>query len=183
MSAIMISDPAVEPVSLAEAKEYLRVDGAESDGAIERLVAAARTCIEGMTRRALVLQTWRYLMPAPKAGRLRIPGTPLRRILAVRLFGPRGGVTTLEAEDYVVSLGEPATIHLRRGHADVTGAEVDAEIGYGPAAGDVPADLRQAVLQLVAHWFERREPVTSGTLSSVPMTVTATTAPYRVVGL
>ena len=188
MSAILISDPAIEPVTLDEAKEYLRIDGPESDGVLERLIVAARTAIEGMTRRALIAQTWRYLMAAPKVegprrGRLTIPGMPLRRVLAVRVFGARGSVTTLDPQDYVVSMGTPATIHLRDGHADARGAEVDAEIGYGPAASDVPADLRQALVQLVAHWFERREPVTNGMLSSVPMTVTHTTAPYRVVGL
>ena len=184
-------------MTLDEAKEYLRIDGSESDGVLERLIAAARTAIEGMTRRALIAQTWRYLMAAPKVegsigglkfggtkgGRLTVPGTPLRRVLAVRVFGARGSVTTLDPQDYVVSMGTPATIHLRDTHADARGAEVDAEIGYGPAASDVPADLRQALVQLVAHWFERREPVTSGMLSSVPMTVTHTTAPYRVVGL
>ena len=179
----MISDPAIEPVSLAEAKEYLRIDGTEDDGGLQRLIAAARTCIEGMTRRGLVTQTWRYLTGVPKDGKITVPGSPLRQILAVRLFGARDSVTTLDPQDYVISLGEPATIHLRDAHADVAGAEVDAEIGYGPAASDIPHDLRQAILQLVAHWFERREPVTNGTLAAVPLTVSATAAPYRVVGL
>ncbi len=183
MSAIMISEPAVEPVTLGDAKDYLRVDGADSDNGLERLIAAARTCVEGMTRRALVSQVWRYLTPAPKNARITVPGSPLRQILAVRLFGQQGSVTTLDPQDYVVSMGTPATIHLRKTPSDTTGAEVDAEIGYGPAASDVPADLRQAVMQLVAHWFERREPITSGTFSQVPMTVSHTTAPYRVVGL
>ncbi|MEM7567220.1 MAG: head-tail connector protein [Pseudomonadota bacterium] len=183
MSAIMIAEPAAEPVTLGETKDYLRVDDAESDAGLERLIAAARTCVEGMTRRALIAQAWRYLTPAPKDNKITVPGTPLRQVTAVRLFGPEGSVTTLDPQDYVVSMGAPATIHLRQGRSDATGAEVDAEIGYGPAASDVPADLRQAVLQLVAHWFERREPITAGTFNQVPMTVTHTTAPYRVVGL
>ena len=101
----------------------------------------------------------------------------------MRLFGRGGSVHTLEPQDYVVSLSDPATIHLRSTGGDVTGAEVDAEVGYGAAAADVPADLRQAVVQLVAHWFERREPVATGTFSEVPHTVSTQTARYRAVGL
>jgi len=56
--------------------------------------------------------------------------------------------------------------------------------GYGAAASDVPQPLRQAVLLLVAHWFERREPVELGSaLETVPMTVGGLLAPYRSVRL
>jgi uncharacterized phiE125 gp8 family phage protein len=37
---------------------------------------------------------------------------------------------------------------------------VDYTAGYGDAA-DVPADLRQAVLTLVAYWYEHRDSVTT----------------------
>lgn len=183
MSAIMITGPAAEPVTLDEAKDYLRIDGSESDAVLARLIAAARTCIEGMTRRALIDQAWRYLTPPPSEGRIKLGGTPLRRVTAVRLFGPEGRVTELDAQDYVVRLTDPAVIHLRHAPSDATGAEVDAELGYGATPADVPQDLRQALLQLVAHWFERREPVATGAFAEVPLTVSAQTAPYRAVGL
>ena len=42
----------------------------------------------------------------------------------------------------------------------VSGAlTVDYTAGYGDAA-DVPADLKQAVLTLVAYWYEHRDSVT-----------------------
>lgn len=184
MSAMLIVEPVLEPVSLSEAKDYLRVDGTAEDANLTRLIAAARTWLEGMTRRALLSQTWRYLTPPPKAGVVSVPGTPLRSVLAVRLFGRNGTVTTLQPQDYVVSIGPGGTrVHLRHAPDDVTGAEIDAEIGYGADPADLPEDLRQAVLQLVAHWFERREPVVSGSLAPVPMTVSSIAAPYRVARL
>ena len=36
------------------------------------------------------------------------------------------------------------------------GIEIDYVAGFGDAA-DVPRDLRQALLALVAHWFEHRD--------------------------
>jgi uncharacterized phiE125 gp8 family phage protein len=39
------------------------------------------------------------------------------------------------------------------------GIEIDYVAGYGSAADEVPADLRQAVLLLIAHWHEHRDAV------------------------
>lgn len=55
---------------------------------------------------------------------------------------------------------------------------VTGTIGY--AAGAEPADVRQAVGMLVAHWFELRIPVALGTVApEVALTVRAMLDPYR----
>jgi uncharacterized phiE125 gp8 family phage protein len=38
--------------------------------------------------------------------------------------------------------------------------------GYGAAATNVPPALRQAMLLLIAHWFENREAVVTGTIAT-----------------
>ena len=59
------------------------------------------------------------------------------------------------------------------------GIAIDFRAGYG-AAADVPAPLRQAILMLVAHWFETRAPIAFGLgPADIPMTVAALVAPYR----
>lgn len=52
--------PAVEPLSLAEAKEWVRVDSddASQDATLNALIASARERFEDITRRALITQTW-----------------------------------------------------------------------------------------------------------------------------
>jgi uncharacterized phiE125 gp8 family phage protein len=50
--------PAVEPVSLAEAKLHLRVDITDDDALITGLIQGARYAAENMCRRVMVTQSW-----------------------------------------------------------------------------------------------------------------------------
>ncbi len=63
------------------------------------------------------------------------------------------------------------------------GIEIDYVAGHG-AAADVPADLKQALLVLVAHWFEHRDAViVAGSGAVVPPGFERLLAPYRQVRL
>ena len=56
--------------------------------------------------------------------------------------------------------------------------------GYGDHPADVPGPLRQALLQLVAHWYEQRSGIEVGGPSPhLPTAIAALTAPYRQVRL
>lgn len=62
MAAILIEAPAIEPISLNDAKNYLRVDHAADDALITSMISAARIQVESRTRRALMTQTWRVVL-------------------------------------------------------------------------------------------------------------------------
>lgn len=64
MALILITPPAMEPVSLAELKQFLRVDAGDTtqDDTILSLEFAARSWAETYTRRRFVLQTVRLLV-------------------------------------------------------------------------------------------------------------------------
>ena len=96
----------------------------------------------------------------------------------------------LDAESYAVDvLSTPARLVLKSAAPAVVTRELNAfEIafaaGYGDEASDVPAPIRQALTLLVAHWFERREPVVLGaSAQEVPATVAGLLLPYRRVRL
>lgn len=50
--------PAVEPVSVADAKQHARIDIHEDDGYVAGLIAAARRLVERQQRRQLITATW-----------------------------------------------------------------------------------------------------------------------------
>jgi len=52
-------EPAEEPITLAEAKEHLRVDFSDEDDYITALITTARKYCESYTNRVFITQTWR----------------------------------------------------------------------------------------------------------------------------
>lgn len=54
MAAILLTPPAIEPLTLAEAKLYLRVAHEDDDGLITSLIAAARSHVDPQARFMLI---------------------------------------------------------------------------------------------------------------------------------
>lgn len=141
MTSTLIAAPGEEPVTLAEAKAWCRIDVPDEDALVSALIAAARLQVEGLTGRALVSQTWR-LTTCP-AGRLVVlPVIPAIALVAA----PDGAVLQADA----VLLAAPTS----------EAVSIDYTAGYG-ASADVPSDLKQAVLMLVAYWYENRDALTA----------------------
>ncbi len=190
MTLILVTPPAAEPVSLIEAREFLRIDDDRDTALIETLIAAARVALETRTGRVFVTQAWRYVFDAWPPDRLvHLPIAPLVSVDAVTVYDIDGDPTVLTATDYVVDLvGAPPRLKLNSGALampgqSLNGIEIDLTVGYGSAA-EVPAPLKAAILQLVAHWYERREPVSfGGAGNDMPEGIDALIAPYRQVRL
>jgi uncharacterized phiE125 gp8 family phage protein len=191
MSAILLTPPALEPVSLADAKLFLRVEHDDDDDVIAALVAAARVQVEAQTRRALIGQTWRLVRDVwPAAGRLPIMPVPLQQVTAIRVFDADGAPHVLDAADFDVDTASaPAVLAFARGAPRTpgklaAGIEVDITAGYGDAPDDVPPPLRQAIRMLTAHWYENRGVIAaSGEVASMPASVASLIAPFRVLSL
>ena len=84
MIPILLTPPAVEPISLTQAKIWLRIDHSHEDELISALIASARLVVESAARRMLVLQTWRIVMDQWPSADIIIPFAPVRRVLALR---------------------------------------------------------------------------------------------------
>jgi uncharacterized phiE125 gp8 family phage protein len=191
MSAILLTPPALEPVSLADAKHFLRVQHDDDDNVIAALIAAARVQVEAQTRRALIEQAWRLVRDVwPAAGRLPVLPVPLIAVTAIRVFDADGAPQVLDVDDFAVdTVSAPAVLAFARGAPRVpgrlaAGLEIDITAGYGDDAEDVPAPLRQAIRMLVAHWYENRGVIAaSGEVSAMPVSVSSLIAPFRVLSL
>jgi uncharacterized phiE125 gp8 family phage protein len=188
MPSILLTAPAVEPVSLDEAKAHLRVEHNDDDETIAALVAGARIHVEAQTRRALITQGWRISADAwPRDGRFAVRPAPLQRLDAARVFEADGNALAVDTQAFVPDLANSvlafAPWALPAPGRLAAGIELDVTSGYGDAAVDAPEPLRQAIRLLTAHWYENRGLAALGTVTVLPSTVAALIAPYRVLAL
>jgi hypothetical protein len=101
MSGILLNGPALEPVSLAEAKAFLRVEHDDDDEVIAALIAGARIHVETQTRRALITQSWRLTRDAwPQTGRIAVRPGPLQSLEAARVHDGDGGPIELDVAGF-----------------------------------------------------------------------------------
>lgn len=182
MTSIITTPPAVEPVTVADARLHLRVTHPDEDALIARLIAAARTHVEQATRRALITQGRRLYLDGWPPGRVvRLPASPVQRIDAVTVYDADGMPVALDPAAYrLEGTASPARLKVHAGApAAANGIEIDFTAGYGDEAASVPAPLAQAVLLLVGHWYEFREAGSELEAASIPLGFDALTAAYR----
>jgi uncharacterized phiE125 gp8 family phage protein len=186
MPAILIEEPAAEPLSLEEAKAFLRVEHDADDALIGALIKAARCAVEAATRRALITQGWRIVLDAwPESGRILSPVSPLRAVTAARMRDADGGAHDLGLSAFILdTVSSPGVIAFDCGLAGpgqrIAGIEIEITAGYGEASASVPEPLRQAMRLLIACHYEHRDRIEDDKL---PDAVAALIAPYRVVSL
>ena len=104
-----ISGPAEEPVTLADAKLTLRVDHAEDDSRIQRMIGAAREEAEQITGRRFGLQTWELVLDAFEST-ITLPSPPVTSVTSIKYDDAAGAEQTLAGAAYRVRGSEPAII-------------------------------------------------------------------------
>jgi uncharacterized phiE125 gp8 family phage protein len=188
ISIARIAEPNEEPISLADAKEHLRVvDMTDDDGYITALISAARLAVENLTGRALV-DTVFMLSARDWAPCYDLPRGNGHTINSVVYDDINEAAQTVSAADYRLSktasgisrlvllstFNDPSLFN----EDYVERIRITFTAGYGGSC-DVPQTLRQAVLYLVQHMYDNRSPIAVGvSIAEVPMTVKALAAPY-----
>lgn len=169
--------PAVEPVTLADAKQHLRVDTDADDSYIVGLIAAAREWCEAYLDRTLIHTQWTMRLENFPADEIELPRPPMATaagftdVSVVHTLSD-GTTATLATNQYRVDRnstpGELYPLYAGTWPADRREDENAVAVtwwaGYGPGPADVPATIRHAMLMLVGHWYDgaRQAAVSSG---------------------
>lgn len=163
--------PAVEPVTLAEAKAHLRVDTSDDDTYIGTLITAAREWCEQYLDRTLVHTQWVMRLdrfPPNSLQDVELPRPPIvasgtATAVAVTYTAENGTTAAYSADSYRVDRAStPGAVKTLYGQTWPPHLEDDNSIsvtwwaGYGPTGSSVPAAIRHAMLMLCSHWYETR---------------------------
>lgn len=158
----VITPPAEEPVTLAAAKDFLRIGHDGEDDLVTRLIQSARARIEQEAGLALITQTLRvewFAWPSTLAGRGAIlPRRPVTSVTSVESINPAGDETD-HTNRFRLDCGRLGLRPWSQQPAIETGGSVAVtyEAGFG-AGSDVPEDLKEAILRLVGSLYAARAP-------------------------
>ena len=172
--------PAAEPVDLAYAKTFLRVDGDAEDTLISDMIVSARHSVEALCGQAMVSRRVRQNYAPDFRAPLILKAMPVSDVNAVYAVDSAGNRTLIGAQNYSVNTRctPPVILPVGAPHLPDNTAQIEVEYtaGFGPQPSDVPMPLRQALLLLLAQSYEHRGEEAN---MPVPMMVDALLMPYR----
>lgn len=205
----LVTAPASEPVTVAEAKLHGRIETTADDTLIEGYITGARQLVERLTGRVLITQTWKLTLDnwpgassdewwdgvreAPisfldEGASVEIRKAPFLAITSVATLDESDAPTTYAASNYYVTkhngfgrlvkkTGSVWPVITTRAYGAIV---ITFTAGYGANASDVPIALRQAIKDIVAHWYENRGAAEEVNLSEPPLKTQAVIQQYTV---
>lgn len=184
--------PASLPLSIDELKAQTRVDWADDDTIIERMIGAAVSHLDGYSGvlgRAIINQTWK-IEGQHFCSRLRLPVGDASTIVSIKYYDALNAQQTASGSLYSLhtdSLGPFVELKSGQSWPDVydriDAIEITWVCGFGSTSASVPEAIRLAIALLAAHWYENRSAVGEGGWNELPFAVRALCAPFRQVGV
>jgi len=150
-----LSEPASEPMSLADAKNYLRIDHNADDSLIASLIPAVRDAAEQYIGRSMISRNWRVIFEDYMPQKFTCPMGPALAITSVAAYdADTDSETIIDAGDYYLAPGFDRLCFIGMIYGDrIT---VDYTAGYGESASDVPRALISGMLiDLAARYGDR----------------------------
>jgi uncharacterized phiE125 gp8 family phage protein len=178
-SLVRITPPAVEPVSLAFAKQHCRVDTEADDLYIQSLISVARQYVEDVLDITICTTVWEVKYDLFPVWAIVLPRLPmLDRAVTVTYRSGDGTYSQLSsATDFQVDASVlPGRIYPQWARSwpatrgDENSVTVRYSAGYGDDGQTAPPVVKHLILLLTAHWYDTRQPAVTGAPQSVPHT-------------
>jgi len=154
MQLVQIVAPAQEPISLSDAKDFLRVLDNDSDVLISSLIVAVREHVENVTNRQLESATYELYADDFVS---KLPKNPISSIEKIEYMGSEGNYILLDASTYY--------LYERNGIGYISYSEIPNILNHKKAvkitftAGyeTVPEAIKQYMKVKISTLFENRE--------------------------
>lgn len=164
---IRIVEPVAEPITLKQAKDFLRIEHDEEDSMIWDFITEARDACENYTGRALITQTWQifYSFFPYTSLHMDLRHGPIQSVTSVKFIRSDDTEGTMDSSLYYLT---DTNLHGRivLNYGDIFPADtlryqdsvkIEFISGYGDTGDDLPAQLKRGLLHYVAGLYEHRE--------------------------
>ena len=183
----LATPPLNTPVSVAELRDYGRVDDDNDGDILQRNIETAASICENQTGRSLITKT--FTVHSYQSEGIEIIHLPLIDVIEIRdirvgslgetvfkTFDVAGGAS----EFYTIDRSEiTPLLNISSSIFDQDQVfQIDYTAGYGPDSADVPPDLREAVLGVALNLYENRGKMAMG-MSVVPPDMMKLLQKYR----
>ena len=193
----VITPPTVEPITLDEARQHLRIEPFGSplehpdDTYVQALIKVAREFCEQYLERSLATQTIELVTDSFYAP-IYLPNSPIQSVDSITYIDENGTVQTLATSVYELDSYE-AKVRLKYGQQyPVSRVQEDAVTvtytagytnGTSPDTYPLPASIKGAMLLIVGNFYENRQQDVLGStrisFNSLPLGVYNLLQPYR----
>ncbi|MFN7662190.1 MAG: phage head-tail connector protein [Alphaproteobacteria bacterium] len=171
MKTILITPPAVEALTVAQVKDFLKITHTQEDDLLAHFITTARYMAETYLRRKLITQRIASILPFRPNHRKK---QGLQRVWTVgdryALFLPRGTFQKIHEVEMISEEGDTVSVPPSRYHVNAHqdpallvvddqngwGVRVTYDVGYGASPTDIPPPLQHALLQMVACLYHQR---------------------------
>jgi len=160
----ILTPPSGEPLSVSDAKLFLRVEHSADDALIASLIATARATIEARSGRAMLTRRVKQRFDAwPPSGKgLQLALGPVSSVHNVTVINTSGDEAALANTAWALDPDpdEARVLFLSPSQLPTPGraqSGIAVEFNAGGALEAIPPALLQAVRLVVAHLYARRD--------------------------
>ncbi|WP_338424746.1 head-tail connector protein [Sphingopyxis kveilinensis] len=167
--------PGDAPVSLNEARGWLRLGATVDDAVVAGLVRAATNICEAFIGQWLIVRAAEERLPIG-AGTLRLNARPVVGIDGVALIAPDGGEMPLGDGEYRVTVSRDGSTRITVERAgDAERLRVAYRAGVADGANGIPEAIRQGIVRMTQHLHDARD----GAGAAPPAAIAALWQPWR----
>ncbi len=157
----LVTGPTSDPITLSEAKKQLEIGISDTthDTHLAGLIQAAREQWEHDTDSATCFATYRIRL-AQWADGVELPKSPIHSITSIQYYDGANTLQTYPANQYQLHVDAVRLAYLQVLPGTVARWDAWAityKVGYSEDGSKVPAIAKNAMLMLVAHYFENRD--------------------------
>lgn len=168
MALKIITPPAVEPITLEEAKKNLRIDSNDDDLLITSLIKQAREWCEDYQNRKYITQTLEYVLDSFPRGNAIVfyNSSPLQEVESIKYYDASRQEYLFDEINYIADLdGFVNRVVLDSGRhwpigelQSVNAVRARVVAGYGDTADKVPETIKWAMILQMKIFYDDYKP-------------------------